>query len=134
MSVIALVTAGKVRVVESRKQLTLPTAETIAPGDAVRLDTTTGKFTKANGSSSGEARAWGVAVSNRAGVVTAVADGVIEGFDLAALAYDADVYLSDTDGKLDTAAGTVSKIVGRVIPATGVTLGTAYDKLLEVKF
>ena len=54
------------------------------------------------------------------------------GFALTALAYDAIVYLSDTDKKLADAAGTVSTIVGRVIPVPATTLGTAYDKVLFI--
>jgi hypothetical protein len=48
---------------------------------------------------------------------------------LSALAYDADVFLSDTDGTLATTAGTVSKIIGTVVPAWGATTA---DKLLRV--
>lgn len=134
MTNLALVTAGKVHVVESIVQMTLPLAESLAVGDAVRIDTTLGKWTGSNGSSSGEARLWGILVSkDPAGAVgTAVKKGVLEGFALSALAYDAAVYLSDTDKTLADGAGTVSKVVGRVIPATAPITGTAYDKLLEV--
>jgi hypothetical protein len=135
MTAIALVTAEKIEIVESNRQMTLPAAEAIVAGAPVRLDTSTGKWTNANGSSAGEARIWGIAtrtvVANQA--LTAIRDGVFDGYDLSGLAYDAAVYLSDTDGRLDTAAGTVSVVVGRVIPATAVTLGTAYDKVLSVE-
>lgn len=136
MAVIALVTANKLDVVESIEQMTLPTAEVCNPGQAVRLDTTTGNWTKANGTAAGEARAYGVVVGgipNVAGqAVTAIKRGVVDGYDLDALAYDAPVYLSDTDGALDTAPGTVNTPVGRVIPGTGTTIGTAHDKLLLI--
>lgn len=134
MAVIALVVANRVNVVESIEQMTLPAAEAIVAGAPVRIDTATGKFTNANGSSAGEARIYGVATRGvAAGVaVTAVRRGVLDGFDLSGMAYDAAVYLSDTDGRLDTAAGTVSTVVGRVIPAFATTLGTAADKLLHV--
>ena len=56
----------------------------------------------------------------------------MDGFDVSALAWDADIYLSDTDGRIADAAGTVSTKVGRVIPGTATTLGTAYDKILFV--
>jgi len=136
MTVISLVTANKVEIVESILQLTLPTAEVVSPGAAARLDTSTGKLTKANGTTAPEARILGIAtgaVANIAGQpVTAIKKGVIDGYDLSGLAYDAPVYLSDTDGALDTAAGTVSTVVGRVIPGASTTLGTAFDKLLLV--
>ena len=65
--------------------------------------------------------------------VTAIRKGVMDGWDLSALDYDAPVYLSDTDGRLSTVAGTTSVVMGRVIPATSVSLGTAYDKILGLE-
>ena len=131
---IALTIADRVEVVESFIQMTLPTAEDITAGMAVRLDTTNGKWTKANGTSTAEARAWGVATRTvKSGLpLTAIRKGVMDGFDLSALDYDAPVYLSDTDGRLSTVAGTTSVVMGRVIPATSTTLGTAYDKILQI--
>lgn len=136
MADLTLVTATKLEVVESIEQMTLPTAEVCSPGQAVRIDTTTGNFTKANGSAAGEARIYGIVVGgvpNVAGQpVTAIRKGVVDGYDLSAIAYDAAIYLSDTDGALGTTAGTVSTVVGRVIPATSQPLGTANDKLLLI--
>jgi hypothetical protein len=134
MANIAVATAGRIRIVESIDQMTLPAAEAILAGAPVRLDTSTGKFTNANGTSAGEARVYGIAVRSVAAnePVTAVARGVLDGYTFSQ-AYDATIYLSDTDGTLADAAGTTSKIVGRVIPATATTLGTAYDKLLRVE-
>jgi hypothetical protein len=136
MANLSLVTANKVEIVESIEQLTLPTAETVHPGQAARLDTSNGKLTKSNGTTAPEARLLGIAtggVANVAGLpVTVIRKGVVDGYDLSGLAYDAPVYLSDTDGALADAAGTVSVVVGRVIPATAVNLGTANDKLLFV--
>jgi hypothetical protein len=135
MTAVALVTAGKLSVVESIQQLTLPFAEACSVGQVVRIDTTTGKWTKANGTDAAESRVWGVLVSkDAAGAVgTAIRKGVVDGFDLSSQAYDLAIYMSDTDGGLDDTAGsTVDVIVGRVIPGTSTTLGTAYDKLLEI--
>lgn len=133
MADLALVTAGRLRVVESIVQMTAPFAESCAVGDAVRIDTATGKWTKAKGTDAAEARVYGVLVSkDGAGTAgTAIRKGVLDGFDLSALAYDAAVYLSDTDGKLEgTDAPTVDVIMGRVIGGFATTLGTAADKLL----
>lgn len=132
---IALTTANKVEIVESVVQMTLPTDEAVTAGMAVRISTTTGKFTKANGTGAAEARAWGVATRTVASgqPVTAVRVGVMDGWDLSSMDYDAPVYLSDTDGRLSTVAGTTSVVIGRVIPATSTTLGTAYDKILQVE-
>ena len=134
MADIALVTANKVEVVESIVQMTLPAAEAITAGMAVRLDTSTGKFTKAKGSDAAEARIYGVATKTvAAGLgVTAIRKGVMDGFALAGLNYDAPVYLSDTDGTLADSVGTVTIAVGRVIPGPATALGTAFDKLLFV--
>lgn len=134
MADLALVTANRVRVVESLEQMTLPTAEAITAGNAVRIDTTTGKFTKANGTSTPESRIYGIATETKAAglAVTAIRRGVFDGFDLDDQDYDEAIYLGNTDGMLADAAGTVSVVVGRVIPAFGQTLGTAADKLLYI--
>lgn len=134
MTDLALVTAGRVRVVESIVQLTLPLAESINVGQAVRIDTTAGKFTKANGTTTTENRIYGVLVSkDGAGATgTAIRKGVVDGLDLSGLDYDDPVYLSDTDGTFADGAGSVSTVVGRVIPAWAQTLGNSPDKLLFV--
>lgn len=132
MANIALTTAGRIEVVESECQMTLPAAEAITAGEAVRIDTS-GKFTGANGTTTTENRIYGIATRAAAAgtAVTAVRRGVLDGFNFSQ-AYDAIIYLSDTDGTLADSAGTVSTIVGRVIPAWGQNVGTAADKLLFV--
>lgn len=136
MATVSLVTAGKLRVVESIVQMTLPFAESIDVGQPVRLDTTNGKWTKANGQSAAEARVWGILVSkDAAGAVgTAIRKGIVDGFDLSSLAYDLPIYMGDTDGTLTNSAAdsTVDVVVGRVVPAWGTTLGTDGDKLLQI--
>lgn len=135
MANIALTTADRVEVVGFPViQLTVPAAEAITAGAPVRLDTSTGKFTNANGTTTGEARVFGIATRTVAAgeALTVVRKGILDGFALSGMNYDAAVYLSDTDGRLADAAGTVSTVVGRVVPGTSVTLGTSYDKLLFV--
>lgn len=135
MALISVVTAGKIEIVESIQQMTLPAAEAIVAGAPVRLDTSTGRFTNGNGTTAPEARVWGIATKSVAAgePVTAIRRGVLDGFDLSSQAYDAAIYASDTDGRLGDAAGTVSTVLGRVIPGTATTLGTAFDKLLSVE-
>lgn len=135
MATIAVNTAGKIEIVVSIQQLTLPAAEAIVAGAPVRLDTSSGRFTNANGTTSAEARVWGIATKSAAAgePVTVVRRGILDGWDLSGMNYDAAVYLSDTDGRLDTAAGTVTVILGRVVPGTATTLGTAFDKVLSVE-
>ena len=137
MANLSLVTANKVEIVESFEQMTLPTAEAVNPGQVARLDASTGKFTKGNASSAAEEAIYGIAtgaVANTAGTpVTAIRKGVLDGFDLSGLDYWDPVYLSATDGALADAPDDYGDtIIGRVIPGTSTTLGTAYDKLLLV--
>jgi hypothetical protein len=134
MALIAVTTAGRVEVVGiPETQKTLVAAEAILAGGAVRIDTTTGKFTNSNGTTAPEARIYGIATKSVAAgePVTAIRKGELDGFTFSQ-AYDAAIYLSDTDGRLGDAAGTVSVIVGRVVPTTGEPLGTANDKILFV--
>lgn len=137
MADLALVTANKFNVVESFEQATLPCDEAITAGMAVRIATATGKFTKGNATTAAEGAVYGIATkTTSAGMpVTAIRRGVVTGYNLTDLDYWEAVYLSDTDGMFaESTAGTLDIVVGRVIPATGVTLGTAYDKLLLVDF
>lgn len=101
--------------------------------EAVRYHTD-GTVTPANGTTSTEANFQGIATikSERVGqAVTVVRDGLLDvGDALDALAFGAPVYLSDTDGTLADAAGTVSVIVGRVVPGHG---SLTADKLLRVR-
>jgi hypothetical protein len=136
MSDLTLVTANTVRIVGiPKEQYTIPGTESISAGQAVRLDTTNGKLTKSKATTTAEARTFGIAsrTPEATGLgVTIIRHGILDGFDLSALDYDAPVYLSDTDGALSSTAGTVERIVGRVIPGWAVPLGTAADKLLLV--
>jgi hypothetical protein len=113
-----------VRAVEVIEQFTGPTDQDIQPGVYCRLDTTTGKITKGNGTTAAEARKGGVCISVLAGRITFVRKGIIFLDDaLDALTFDDDVFLSDTDGVLADAAGTVSLIVGTVVPLYGYISG-----------
>jgi hypothetical protein len=134
MALIAVAVAGKIDVIKSVRQLTLPAAEAIVAGAPVRIDTTSATFTNSNGTTAPEARTWGIATVSAAAnePVTAVRRGVLDGFTFTQ-AYDAAIYVSDTDGRLGDAAGTVSVVAGRVIPGWAQRLGTAADKLLSVE-
>lgn len=129
------VTSTVVTPVKVIEQITAPTAEVITAGQMVRIDTTTGKLTLANGSAAGEARTCGMAISGATAAgdpITAVRKGIVDvGNALADLTYDDDVYLDDTDGKLTDTAGesAQTKIVGTVVPGWGATTA---DKLLRL--
>jgi hypothetical protein len=136
MALIALDVANRVDVVESIQQADFVAAEAIVPGAPVRIDTTAGTATNANGTTAPEARVWGIAVGMKAIAagtpVTVVRRGVLDGYTLTQ-AYDAPIYVADTDGRLGDVAGTVSTVIGRVIPGTANLLGVAHDKLLSVE-
>ncbi len=127
------ITAAEVAPVEVFEQWTGPAAEVITAWQMVRLETTTGKATLSNGTTAAEARCRGIAINgaSAAGItITAVKAGVVDlGDALGDLAFDQAVYLDNTDGALGTAAGTVSLVVGRVVPSWGYTTA---DKLLHI--
>ncbi len=113
-------------------QVTAPASEAITLAQYVRLSTA-GKLEPGNGTDATESAKGGVALSTvGAGeTVTMVTDGYLDvGNALTAMAFNASVYLSDTDGTLATTAGTVSRVVGRVVAAWGAT---SADKLLRVE-
>ena len=134
MANISLTSAARVEVVQSHEQHTLPAGEAITPGAPVRISG--GTFVNGNGTVATEAAVYGVAVGDRAvaagEAITAVAEGILEGFDFSSQSTNATIYVSDTDATLADAAGTVSTAVGRVIPGRAASLGS-YDKLLQVR-
>lgn len=136
MANINLKTANKVEVIGTpgqADQFTSTLAEAITPGSAARIDTTTGGFTNANATTTTENRIFGIALNDtNPAARTVVRRGYLDGYDLSGLAFDAPVYLSDTDGRLSTTAGTTTVIVGRVVAGNSNLLGTTADKLLFV--
>lgn len=132
MADLALSVSGRLRIVESIVQNTLPVTS-CTTGDAVQIDGTTGKFTKADAGSAGNADIYGVLAAADGNVaVTAIRKGVVDGFDLSGLSYWVPVYLSDTAGKLADAAGTVSKVVGYVMPVFDNRVGASPRKVLFI--
>ena len=128
------ISEGDVAVVEVVEQWTAPTDEAVTAGQVVRLNTQTGRATLANATTAAEANAWGIALTsaNQSGItITALKRGVIDlGNALGSIDYGGTVYLDNTDGAMGSAAGSVSKVIGRVVPAWGG--GTVGDKLLHV--
>ena len=127
------VTAARVRPVLIIEQETKPAAEAITRGQYVRIDNA-GKWALGNATTTGEVAlgTGGIALKDVAAgeALTALRKGLVDiGDGFTAMAFGAPVYLSDTDGGLDTAAGTVSTIVGYVDSAWAAT---SADKLLRV--
>lgn len=128
----ANLTVSTIRPVQVIEQFTGPAAEAITAGNYVRLNVTTGKIEKGNGSTAAEARKGGLSLNTASAgeTVTALRKGLADlGNALGDLTYDDDVFLSDTDATLADAAGTVSLIVGTTVPAWGATTA---DKLLRL--
>lgn len=109
-----------------------PADETITPGQAVRYNVTTGKYTKANATTAAEGRVIGICTSVMGDglTISVMRKGFLEvGPALAAVAYDAPIYLSNSDGVLADTAGTVSTVIGRVMPGWAATTA---EKLIMV--
>lgn len=120
-----LAAVDRVRVVEQISQDTLPATVATGPGIPCYADSN-GKAAKGDASAAGTAGVIGINISPNATLANQPANLVRRGkmvlFDssgnniLASLAYGALVYLSDTEGRLADAAGTVSVTIGRVLP------------------
>lgn len=120
---------------------TAPVGEAGTAGQYFRLNTTTGKLEKGNGTSAAELGSLAgvliesVATVNLTGTIALLDSNAILdlGEALAALAFDDPVYVSDTDATLASAAAdaTVDRIVGRVIP--GWASGGTADKLFALR-
>lgn len=115
------ITASDVRVVRrgDEHQHTAPAGEAITAGQYIRQDPSTGKFVLGNGTTNAEIGD-GFIAENSAAVgdpVTGQKDPVVldVGNALSGLNYGASVYVSDTDGTLADAAGTVAFVAGKVV-------------------
>lgn len=109
-----------------------PAAETITAGQYVRLNVTTGFVELGKATITAEGRPGGIALnSGTANVtITVCRRGLVDMGDiLGGLNFDQDVYLSDTDGRLADAPGSVTLIVGTVVP---INAHTTADKVLRV--
>lgn len=94
-------------------------AESVTRGAALSI-TSAGKAGLADANAAGKQQFRGISLGKGgAGQgVSLLKRGKVAGFDLAGLAYDAPVYLSDTAGRLADTAGTLSVMVGRVVALT----------------
>lgn len=115
-------------------QVTRPAAEAITAGAPIRQDTASGRWTNANGGSAPEALAthiaWKTVTAGES--LTGIRSCIVDGFNLDALGFGAQVFLSNTDGRLADAAGTVSVVAGRVVPGFAELLNSGPSKLLEI--
>ena len=130
MAVDLTIAAADVAVVEAIEMITAPEAETLAPGQYARLNTSSGKIEKGKGTTTAEIRKGGIIVKREGdGMVTLLRKGTVDvGNALSSLTYDDDVFVSDTDGLFSDTAGSETLIAATVVPAW--TSNTP-DKLLR---
>lgn len=125
MADIALVAAKIARVVSQLDEVYDGIAgETITTGQAVYWIAASGKLGVADANAAGKQQFRGIAL-NGGGAGQAISylkQGLISGFTISGLNYDALVYLSDTAGALADAAGTMTVNVGRVVALSDANL------------
>jgi len=123
-----------VKTVKTVEQISLIAGEAINGGQPVYLNTTTGRVYRARGNAAGTAGAIGLCGRTVATgeACTIIQQGLVDlGAALNAVNYGTVVYLSDTaTGVFGDAAGTVSVVIGRVVPAHA--LGNTAERLLRV--
>jgi hypothetical protein len=128
----APLTISSARIISAWDKFDLPAQEAF-DYEAVRFHTD-GSVTPANATNTTENNFQGIAVikAERVGrAVTVVRGGLVDvGNALDAMAFGAPVFLSDTDGAFDTAAGTTSVIAGRVHP---IWNGSIANKVFKVE-
>lgn len=133
MTDIALDTSRNVNVVfaEEAEIRDFKEAETLAVGEAVYI-TAAGKALKTNadGVAPAKAQGRGIVVMRTGSTVSVMKRGYLAGYDLSALDYDAQLFLSNTAGKLADAAGTVPVPCSRVSCLTN----DSQTKILYVEF
>jgi hypothetical protein len=125
-----------VMVIETTEQYTAPISEDIDSGEYCRFDPTTGKIAFGNATTVGEMGFGGVLIARKANTGQAgtfIRKGVVQlGDALDGLDYGDAVYLGDTDGQLNDAAGTVEVVLGYVIPIFGGVAGADASKALAL--
>jgi hypothetical protein len=137
MASIAVTTAGKLHVVESLEQATLPAAAAILAGDTVSIDSD-GKFVKGDADGAGLlGTIYGVATRSVAAgeSVTAIRRGVVSGYTFGSTAYWTAVLAADTAGEITVTAGesnggSADVTIGRVIPVWDQLVGGTPSKAL----
>ena len=118
-------TEAQVELIDPASCETYPAISAVAltKGQLVYLNSS-GKYALADGASATTMKMMGVCLStvdaNRP--ITILKRGHMYGYTVSGMAYTALVYVSDTDGAADTAAGTVSRVIGSIVPKTDPSL------------
>lgn len=95
----------------------LEAAEAITKGQVVYVNAN-GKAALASAAQAGTLLLAGIALdaAGAGQAISVLKRGFVAGYTVSGLTQGDPVYVSDTAGGLDTAAGTVSKVIGRVAP------------------
>lgn len=134
MAAISLLTAGRVEVIKSNDQTTLTCGVDITAGWPIYADSS-GNWANATGADA--AHSTGIHIATKAAkkgeALTGIRAGEMDGFNVSGMAYNDPVFVADA-GTLSTTAGTVSVIVGRVMPALANSFfaGAARDKVVRI--
>jgi len=137
MSAIA-VTSGQVSPARPMDQDTIIrpyiAAAAITAGQLVYVNSS-GLVDLCNTASAGKQQCRGVALQTVGAQqgVDVLQRGEVEGFAISSLAYDVQVYASDTAGNLDTAVGTKTVPIGRVMATTTKDSSGNIKKLLHIQ-
>jgi hypothetical protein len=120
-------------VVESLDQLTLIASVAVTALQPITINSS-GQWVLADADAAGTATNVHIATKTVAAgqPLTGLRHGVLDGYDLTSLAFNAPVYVSADAGSLADAAGSNGGIIGRVVPALGAPLGGTANKLLKV--
>lgn len=140
MASIALSTANRIHVLESIEQMTLPTGAAITAGAVVTVDATTGKFVLADADGAGTLSIpYGIATRTVASgaSLTAVAKGVMSGWDLSAVSYWVNALAADTAGEVtvtssESNGGSADVVIGRVVPVWDHLVGGSPSKAIRI--
>jgi hypothetical protein len=134
MAAIAIVTAGKIELVESKDQHTLTAGVAITAGVPINIDAN-GNWQLANSTTIPLSTGVYIATRsvNKGEALTGVRSALLNGYDFTAQAYNAPIYLSDAGGLADS-AGAQSVMLGRVLPALANNWfsGAPRDKVLKL--
>lgn len=137
MASIAVTTAGRIHVVESIEQMTLPAGAALLAGDTLSINSD-GKFVKGDADGAGLLSSiYGIATRSVASgePVTGVRKGVLSGWTFGSTAYWTSVLAADTAGEITVTAGesngaSADVAIGRVIPVWTNAVTSTPEKAL----
>lgn len=139
MASIAVTTAGRIHVVESIDQATLPAGEAILAGDTLSIDAN-GRFVKADADGAGLLAVPRAIATRSVAIyepVTGIIQGVMSGWTFGSTAYGTNVLAADTAGEITVTSGEsagagADVVLGYVIPVWDHLTGGTPSKAFRV--